>query len=239
MPFTFSHPALILPFVKMPRKWVSATGLFFGSMLPDFEYFLRLDFRADIGHSIVGIPLFCLPLGLILSYLFHYLIRDSFINNLPWFWQARLHHFKMFNWHKHVKSYPWAVIGSICLGAGSHIFLDAFTHVDGFFAERSAFLQNDLVVYGWQMPWFAFLQQLLSVLGLLIIALYVAFRSPAEAYLNAVNWSLWSALILITCIMAIVFFKLSPSELLIQKMVVSCISGGLASMVLTPLLVRE
>jgi hypothetical protein len=235
MPFTFSHPSLVLPFIKAPKKWLSATGLLIGSTLPDFEYFLRLEFRADIGHSLIGIPLFCLPVGLILCYLFHHLIRDAFIENLPWFWQARLHEYKSLNWHKHVKTYPWAVIGSICLGAGSHIFLDAFTHGDGFFVERWSFLQSMI----WQMPAYAFLQLFLSLLGLIIMLGYVAFRSPAEAYLNQVNWSFWGTLILFTFLMAFIFLNISPSQLIEQKVVVCGISGGLAALILTPIFVKS
>ncbi|SEF46838.1 protein of unknown function [Flavobacterium urumqiense] len=40
MPFTFSHPAIILPFLK--NKKLSATALIIGSMSPDFEYFFRM-----------------------------------------------------------------------------------------------------------------------------------------------------------------------------------------------------
>ena len=41
MPFTFSHPAAVLPLRLLPRHWFSLTGLVIGSMVPDFEYFLR------------------------------------------------------------------------------------------------------------------------------------------------------------------------------------------------------
>ncbi|WP_240482010.1 DUF4184 family protein [Flavobacterium psychrophilum] len=39
MPFTFSHPAIILPLRYLPRQWFSLTGLIIGSLTPDFEYF--------------------------------------------------------------------------------------------------------------------------------------------------------------------------------------------------------
>lgn len=41
MPFTFSHPAIILPLSYLPKKWFSLTGLIIGSLIPDFEYLLE------------------------------------------------------------------------------------------------------------------------------------------------------------------------------------------------------
>jgi hypothetical protein len=32
MPFTFSHPAAVLPFTKRPGKWYSVTGLVVGML---------------------------------------------------------------------------------------------------------------------------------------------------------------------------------------------------------------
>ena len=42
MPFTFSHPAIVLPLVRKSGHWFSATGLIIGSLTPDFEYFMRM-----------------------------------------------------------------------------------------------------------------------------------------------------------------------------------------------------
>ncbi|WP_220463965.1 DUF4184 family protein [Adhaeribacter radiodurans] len=41
MPFTFSHPAIVLPLTLLLRKWYSLTGLVIGSLTPDFEYFYQ------------------------------------------------------------------------------------------------------------------------------------------------------------------------------------------------------
>lgn len=43
MPFTFAHPATVLPFAKKHSKHISVTALILGSMAPDFEYFCTLD----------------------------------------------------------------------------------------------------------------------------------------------------------------------------------------------------
>ncbi|WP_434297574.1 DUF4184 family protein [Clostridium sporogenes] len=42
MPFTFSHPAIVLHLEKKWNKYFSFTALILGSMSPDFEYFIYL-----------------------------------------------------------------------------------------------------------------------------------------------------------------------------------------------------
>jgi hypothetical protein len=43
MPFTFLHPAIVLPLTYLPRQWFSLTGLVIGSLTSDFEYVLRVN----------------------------------------------------------------------------------------------------------------------------------------------------------------------------------------------------
>jgi hypothetical protein len=54
MPFTFSHPAIILPLKYFKKKWFSLTGLVIGSMTPDFEYFVRMRIQSNYSHTIEG-----------------------------------------------------------------------------------------------------------------------------------------------------------------------------------------
>ena len=39
MPFTFAHPAAVLPFAKKHSSYISVTALILGSMAPDFPIF--------------------------------------------------------------------------------------------------------------------------------------------------------------------------------------------------------
>lgn len=75
MPFTFSHPAIVLPITRLPNRFVSATGLIIGSLTPDFEYFLRLNLHSAYSHTIAGVFWFDLPLGIILAFLFHLIVK--------------------------------------------------------------------------------------------------------------------------------------------------------------------
>src|SRR6188768_3414024 len=99
MPFTFSHPAIILPLTCLPRKWFSLTGLVIGSLTPDFEYFLRMKIQGHYSHTISGIFCFDLPLGILLAFIFHNVVRNSLFDNLPTILKSRLLAFKHFDWN--------------------------------------------------------------------------------------------------------------------------------------------
>src|SRR5882672_9320620 len=119
MPFTFSHPALILPLTRGSHKWVSVTGLVVGSMTPDFEYFIRMGMQGDIGHTLPGLFWLDVPLGLAASFLFHDVIRNRLYGNLPKFVRLRVFGYKTFNWNAYFIEHWQAVLPSILIGAVS------------------------------------------------------------------------------------------------------------------------
>lgn len=135
MPFTFAHPAIVLPLAKLPKRLISTTGLIIGSMAPDFEYFLRMEATSEYGHTIPGTFYFSLPLALAVSFVFHQVIRNPLIDHLPDELFYRFCRFKSFNWPEYVRKHLLSVVVSIIMGALSHIFWDSFTFADGFFAQ--------------------------------------------------------------------------------------------------------
>ncbi|HEY0433570.1 MAG TPA: DUF4184 family protein, partial [Chitinophagaceae bacterium] len=135
MPFTFSHPAIIIPFC--PKKFrLSATGLVIGSLAPDFEYFLRMTNESRYSHTIAGIFFFDLPVGLILTFLWHLVARDAFFDNVVLPLKARVIRFKKVNWTASFLDHWMIVFVSIIIGAASHILWDAFTHDTMYFVQR-------------------------------------------------------------------------------------------------------
>src|SRR6218665_923701 len=98
MPFTFSHPAAVLPLHYLPKRWFSMTGLVIGSMAPDFVYFLRMNVYSPFSHTIKGLFCFDLPLSLMLAIIFHVFVRNGLIDHLPLFLTRRLLIFKTFDW---------------------------------------------------------------------------------------------------------------------------------------------
>src|SRR5687768_12786443 len=110
MPFTFSHPALILPLANLPKRWASLTGLVIGSLAPDFEYFLRMKVYSVHSHTLPGVFYFNLPLAIILAFAFHLIVRTQLIENAPLSIKGRLDQYRRFNWINHFKRYPLTVI---------------------------------------------------------------------------------------------------------------------------------
>lgn len=82
MPFTFAHPAAILPFTKRNSSYISVTALILGSMAPDFEYFLHFRPYGVIGHTWLGFLYLNLPLVFLLAYMYHYILKKPFITHL-------------------------------------------------------------------------------------------------------------------------------------------------------------
>ncbi len=128
MPFTFSHPAAVLPLAFIPKKWMSVTGLVIGSLTPDFEYFFNMKQDSIYSHTWAGIFWFDLPLALILVYLYNSLIRKGFIENLPPFLNRRFSRFaeSSINLNR-IKDFVVALF-SLLIGITSHIIWDKLTH---------------------------------------------------------------------------------------------------------------
>lgn len=136
MPFTFSHPAIVLPLKYLPKKWFSMTGLVIGSLTPDFEYFIRMKIESNYSHTFWGIFYFDLPLGILLTFVFHNLVKEELFKNLPKKLNQRFIKTEKFNWNKYFIKNWKIVILSIIIGTISHLFWDSFTHESGFFVKH-------------------------------------------------------------------------------------------------------
>lgn len=123
MPFTFSHPAIILPLSYLPKKWFSLTGLIVGSLTPDFEYFIRMRVESNFSHTFYGVFWFDLPLAIIISFIFHSIVKNQLFNNLPINIRSRILIFTEFDWNNYFKQHYFIVLISILIGVASHIFL--------------------------------------------------------------------------------------------------------------------
>ncbi|MBO9729439.1 MAG: DUF4184 family protein [Chitinophaga sp.] len=169
MPFTISHAAIVVPFSNTPRKYLSATGLIIGSMVPDFLYFIFLNPYFNLGHLWWGIFVYDIPLALLLAYLYHGLVKHILMPYLPGWVRGRLQLFRTFNWHNYFRQHYLVVLSSVIIGILTHFFLDAFTHADGYFVTCSAFLQKDILVGQHPMKMWYLMQYISSVLGLLLL----------------------------------------------------------------------
>jgi hypothetical protein len=181
MPFTPAHPAIVLPFLKLKPERISATALVIGSIAPDFEYFFKMSVNGEYSHTLLGIFYFNIPVAILMSLLFHEVVKRNLIANLPVFFQYRFQPMQSLNFKEHFKRYYWVVIISAALGSLSHIFWDAFTHNDGFFAQRISLYKQVVIPFdGVRYPLFYGLQHISTYVGLTLVLTYIVLMKPEK-----------------------------------------------------------
>lgn len=239
MPFTFSHPAIVLPLTLLPRHWISVSGLVIGSITPDFEYFLRMRIQSDYSHTISGLFWFDVPLGLLLAFIFHNIIRDSLFDNLPTVLQSRLAIFKKCNWNRYFTANWLVVVISILLGAASHILWDSFTHDHGYFVQKIPALSRTVDLFGRTIPILKIVQHGSTFVGGLVVA-FALFKLPSDksisGQLDVKYWSLVTSITL-TIITIRVLSGLNYKQY--GHLLVTGIAAVLIALTLTPLLTRR
>lgn len=239
MPFTFSHPAIVLPLTYLPKRWFSLTGLVIGSLAPDFEYFLRMRVKSDYSHTLDGLFWFDLPLGILLTFIFHNIVRGSLFDNLPDFLKSRFSAFTQFDWNRHFKKNWLTVTISILTGAASHVFWDGFTHFHGYFAETIPVLTNNIDFLGKQIPILKILQHSSTLTGGLVIA-FAIYKMPADkAEEGNINGKYWAILAVLTLAIILARFLSGLDLKQYGNVIVTAISAGLLGLILTPILLNK
>lgn len=239
MPFTFSHPAVILPLTYLPKRWFSLTGLVIGSLTPDFEYFLRMKVRSDYSHTLSGLFWFDIPLGLILAFIFHNFVRNGLFDNLPIILKSRFSSFKQLNWNNHFKKKWFIIITSILIGAASHLFWDSFTHIHGYFVTIYPMLTNKIIIFKSQIPLFRVLQHSSTVLGGILIC-FALFKLPIDKKEKKdSNLKYWSILVGLALIIILTRFLIDLDFKTYGQIIVTVISGILISLIFTPWILKK
>jgi hypothetical protein len=235
MPFTFSHPAIVLPLKINPKSALSLTGLVAGSVTPDFEYFIRMKGESIYSHTFGGIFWFDLPLGLLLTFIYHNIVRNAFITNLPPILNNRLNNFKSFNWIEYFKRNWFMVLVSIVIGAASHLFWDSFTHPTGYFVERSKLLQSSTTIFKGRVHLFTILQHLSSLIGGVIVlwAIFSLKSKPSAQSDKKARY--WLSVSVITLIILVIRFFAGLNFHLYTDILITLISAFLISLIITPL----
>jgi hypothetical protein len=177
MPFTTSHPAIVLPLKQIRPQWFSLTGLTAGALAPDLIYFLMMttEYRG-VSHSWTGLFIFCLPAGIAFSFIFHRLFKYDFIASLPKPFDRVLSglagsRFKPAGYR------AWTIlIVSILIGTLSHFFLDSMTHQQGEIARRIPFLLKPSSILGIKISNCRILQHSFTILGAVTMLFYI-FKS--------------------------------------------------------------
>jgi len=192
MPFTFSHPAIILPFARIRAQYISMSCLVAGSITPDFQYFLQMKLKGRISHTWHGAFLVDLPIAIFIVVVFHLIVKKPLINNLPGYFQSRLVNLRDFNF-LHTFRKNW--IGYLlCLQVGilSHILWDSFTHANTIMVEHMEFLswrvEHDIFP---DKPLFRYFQHISTLIGAIFIAWYFHTMPRKSDNLQSLSYKYW------------------------------------------------
>lgn len=244
MPFTLSHSAAVLPFLRSKR--LSATGLIIGTMAPDFEYFFRMNVLGIYGHTLAGVLYFDTPVVLFLAFVFHGIVKKNLIDQLPLFLQQRFQEVRNLNFVEYFKHHKLIFIVSAIIGTLTHIVWDGFTHKKQYFVQHlpEIYEGRTLSILGVNHPlWYA-LQILSTLVGGLLIAIYVlVIMKPEGGVFNKpriVYWVLLALFMLVTTYVRMLFYtSTDPKYVVIAITICSSFCLGITILGLIPFKRRE
>lgn len=212
------------------------TGLVVGSMAPDFEYFLRMNVGSVYSHHFWGLFYFDLPVGIVLTFLFHGIARNDLIDNLPNSLKSKFIDLKSVHWNQLFgKNWP-VIILSIFIGSGTHILWDGFTHPLGYFVMNIPLLRSKIHFLGFDFLLYNLLQFLSSVFGFLILSWFIFHMQDKKIEENKDKFGYWGTVIFSMVVVLVVHFRHGLHIAKYGNIVVSVITAFFISIILFPLL---
>jgi hypothetical protein len=184
MPFTFAHPAVVLPLRKICATRASFWAAILGSMAPDFGYYIHWWQLGSFAHSLIGSVLVDIPISL-LFLLVVFKVQTPVANLLPQphkdFWIAKpIDDNHQFKW---AGSSIIRLSAFILVGAWSHIAWDSLTHSSGWcvLAAPKFFMQS-VGIENFQIPVFKLFQYGSSLIGVCAIIVFYWRRLKTSVY---------------------------------------------------------
>ncbi|WP_421102780.1 DUF4184 family protein [Sporosarcina psychrophila] len=241
MPLTFAHPAAILPFSRK-SKYINFSAMVFGSMAPDFEYFLRGQPMGDIGHTFTGLVLFNLPLVTIVYVIYHIFVHQILFNHLPTILQD--------TYVKRVDSTIILKVVVFCysalFGMLTHVVWDSFTHINGYMVLKfPALFTHSYNIYGFAIPLYKFLQHGSTLFGITLILVYMYYRALTQRKHKHITVYpkkkiiFWFSLFILTVLFVSLWCLIDPVSITSYGiLVVRIIDSSLLSLFLISLLIK-
>jgi hypothetical protein len=160
MPNPIAHPAASVPFAKAGLVF---SALVIGSISPDFGYFVPLPISFFM-YTTPGLFLFDVPVGLVVLWVFHTLVKWPVLSLLPESLQRRL--------FKPAQGFTFGppkrfgmILLSLLVGSATHVIWDSFTHDYGWMVEHFVFLSTSIG----GIPFYTILQNLSTIFGIGIL----------------------------------------------------------------------
>lgn len=213
MPWTFSHPAAVLPLKRFSPRYLSFPGLLVGSLMPDFGYYIGNFALARLAHTLAGGLLVCLPTGLVLLFLLA-LLRDPLLFLLPRRHRDVVGHVLPLGGVLTLR--VLGILGiSIVIGAWSHVAWDAFTHDGRWGQVQLPWLGDTAWTFGGvTIPFYAVLQHASTLFGAIVLVVgyrremskFDAVRGPGDVDMlgDRHRWNLILTLVFASASVAVV-----------------------------------
>ena len=167
MPNPIAHPAAAIPFTRLGLVF---SALVIGSISPDFGYLVLHFSYFDsfltpfFMNTVWGLIFFDVPVGLVLLWFFHTLMKWPLLSLLPEGLQRRL--------FKHAQGFSLGpnrhfgmVLMSLLVGSSTHVIWDSFTHGSGWTVQHFTLLSTS--IYG--VALYRVLQNLGTLLGIMVL----------------------------------------------------------------------
>lgn len=178
MPFTFAHPAAVLPLRRF--KSLHTAALMVGSVAPDLSYYVPAKYTNGAfleSHTAMGAIYIDLPVGLV-TLLIGFLLRRPLTALMsPRARALCLQSLERFR--EQPRYWLWVPL-ALYVGTWTHIAWDSLTHDKGWIVLRVSALSAPITL-GWYTGTLCHvLQYVSSVAGLLILAIwYLRLPTPA------------------------------------------------------------
>ncbi len=222
MPFTFSHPAIVLPLTVANKRDFSVTAITIGSITPDFEYFFRFQQQSTYSHTWLGVFWYDLPLSIVLFFLFNKIVKDQLTDNLPIFLHKRFARFKNIKRIKYTSRKYLIVLTSLLIGIASHLLWDKITHRTGYLGDEPG-------------EFYTFLWDANSVLGAAVIAFLIVRMPESKTDIKRSNFLFWFLILLTILIVVIVRSAYSTN---VRDIGIASISGFFIGLIFSSVIVK-
>jgi len=170
------------------------SALIVGSFAPDLEYLMKLSPRSEISHTILGLFIFCIPMGLIALWIFHQIWKRPILALIS------RDHVQLPGQFTFRPLKRLAILSTaVFIGALTHLVWDSFTHQYGWVIEQMPAFSTTIFQTRWgEVRFYNILQHGSTALGLTVLAV-IAVRH--RKWIKRVSPSAWG-LVVLACIIS-------------------------------------
>jgi hypothetical protein len=206
MPFTVSHAAAVLPFVRTP---LPTAALVIGSMAPDLPFFVPFGVPRSWTHSISGAVSFDMLIAALAIALWWGLLRAPAVDMMPRPVRERM---APLEWRPTPAGFAW-LIAAMLIGILTHLAWDSFTHAH-YVSDLVPVLQTPIDLAVITVPLYTVLHAVSSLVGGVILVIWAlawvkrtAPRADARTVMPApVRIGLWAGLAALSCGILLAFW---------------------------------